>query len=65
MLLASYGRSFIVQVIVITIVKYNHTVITFVNYDHKTYIVQSTGLNVIKLVINVCNKLRVYVPGRI
>jgi hypothetical protein len=61
MLLASYGRSFIVQA---TVVKYDHTVITSVNYDHKTFIVQSTGLNVIKLVTNVCNMLRVFVPGR-
>ncbi len=62
MLLARYGRSFIVLVIVITIVKYDHTVITFVNYDCKTFIVQATGLNVKKpvtyLIYNVSNKLK-------
>ncbi len=37
--------SFIVLAIVIMIVNYNRTVITIVNYDHKTFIVQATGLN--------------------
>ncbi len=32
------------MVTVIMIVNYNHTVITIVNYDPKTFIVQATGL---------------------
>jgi hypothetical protein len=35
--------SFIVLATVILIKNYNRTVIMFVNYDHKTFIVQATG----------------------
>jgi len=30
------------------IVTYNHTVITIINYDHKTFIVQATGKVVVR-----------------
>jgi hypothetical protein len=42
-LISSYDCSFIVQATVIMIVNYNCTVITIVNYDHKTFIVQATA----------------------
>jgi hypothetical protein len=35
--------------IVITIVNYNRTGITIINYNPITFIVQATGVNVIKL----------------
>jgi hypothetical protein len=44
MLLANYDNIFIVQAAAITIVNYNCTVIMFLNYDHKTFIVQATVL---------------------
>jgi hypothetical protein len=49
MLLARYDGSFIVQLTVITTVKYNHTVIAIVNFDCKTFIVQSTNREALKL----------------
>ncbi len=54
-------KTFIVQATVITIVNYDHTVITIINYNNKTFIVQATGHNVIKNLepqfTNFCNKL--------
>jgi hypothetical protein len=41
--MSSYDRSFIVQATVIAIMTYDCTVITIINYDHKTFIVQATG----------------------
>jgi hypothetical protein len=35
------------------IVNYNYTVITIVNYNHKTFITQATGVNVMKLITSV------------
>jgi hypothetical protein len=48
MLLSNYDRSFIVQATVFKILNYGHTVITIVNYDHKTFIVQATGQMLLK-----------------
>jgi hypothetical protein len=42
--LANYDNSFIVEATVITIVNYDCAGITFLNYDHKTFIVQATVL---------------------
>jgi hypothetical protein len=36
--------SFIVMATVITIINYDHIVITIVNFDPKTFIVQATGV---------------------
>jgi hypothetical protein len=36
--------SFVVVATVIMIINYNRTVIMIVNYDHKTFIVQATGV---------------------
>jgi len=44
MLLVSYHSSFIVQATAITFVYYNYSVIMILNYEHKTVIVQATGL---------------------
>jgi hypothetical protein len=41
--------SFIVLAIVITIVNYDRTIITIINYDRKTFIVQATGYQFLKL----------------
>ncbi len=41
--------SFIVLATVITIVNYDHTVIMIINYDRKTFIVQATGYQLLKL----------------
>jgi hypothetical protein len=37
-------HSFILLATVIMIVNYDHTVITIVNYNRKTFIIQATGL---------------------
>jgi hypothetical protein len=37
-------KTFIVPATVITIINYNRTDITIVNYDHKTFKIQATGL---------------------
>jgi hypothetical protein len=42
-LISSYDCGFIVQATVITIVNYKCTVITIINCDHKTFIVQATA----------------------
>jgi hypothetical protein len=41
MFLSSYDHTFIVQATDITIVNYDHTIITIINNDHKTFIVQA------------------------
>ena len=41
--------SFIVLATVTVIVNYDHTVIMIVNYDRKIFIVQATGVDLIKL----------------
>ncbi len=46
MILANVIYSFIVMAIVIMIVNYDHTVITIINYDPKTFIVQVSGLGI-------------------
>jgi hypothetical protein len=50
MLLVSYNHSFIVQASAITFVDYNYTVIMILNYEHRTFIVQATGLILIAAV---------------
>jgi len=42
MLISSYDHSFVVQA----------TVITIVNYNRKTFIVQATGVNLVKLILS-------------
>ncbi len=46
MILANVIYSFIVMAIVIMIVNYDHTVITIINYDPKTFTAQATGLGI-------------------
>jgi hypothetical protein len=43
MLISSYNHSFIIQAIIFKIVIYDRTVITIINYDRKTFIVQDTA----------------------
>jgi hypothetical protein len=45
MILAIVIYSFIVMATVIMIINYDHSGITIINYDPKTFIVQATGCN--------------------